>query len=103
MPLQITGEIEVQSDHACVVYDAKTGRIHHVHRVVTLKGGEEPKPGEIESRATHIAAQKGRNASELKTLMVAPDRFQPGAKHRVDPQKGTLISEPTRDVGKRPS
>jgi hypothetical protein len=97
MNLSDTGTIEVQSDQACVVYDAQTGRIHHVHRVVTLRGGAEPPQDTIEARALELAAKKGRNVSQLKTLMVPPERLHPGATHKVDPDTSSLVSEPIRD------
>jgi hypothetical protein len=101
MTLQITGKIEVESDQAWVVYDEKTGRIQHVHRVVTLKGGTEPKRSEIEARVMDIAAKKGRDVSQSKTLMVSPDQLQPGATHKVDPKKRTLVSKPIKQADKR--
>jgi hypothetical protein len=102
MPLQATDNIEIQSDKAWVVYDSKTGRIQHVHRVVTLKGGIEPNQSEIEDRAMDIAGKRGMTRSQLNILSVSPDQLHPSARHRVDPKKGSLVSEPVEEKDKQP-
>ncbi len=101
MKPMVTGKTEVQSDRACVVYDPETGRIHHVHRVVTLRGGAEPQPHEIEARARELATKKGKDALRLKTLMVAPENLRSGAKHRIDVKTNSLVSEPITHEGKQ--
>jgi hypothetical protein len=92
MSLETIGNIEVASDQACVVYDAKTGRIQHVHRVITLRGGDEPKRSEIETRAID-AARKSSPKLQLKTLVVPSEQLYPGATHKVDPKKRSLVSK----------
>jgi hypothetical protein len=96
MSSETTGNREIASEQACVVYDATTGRIRHVHRVVTLGGGTEPKRSDIEARALEIARRthKGTRTMQVKTLMVAPDQLQAGSTHKVDPKKRSLISTP---------
>jgi hypothetical protein len=94
--LTFTQDIELESDHACAVYDAKTGRIEHVHRVITLKGGKTPERTEIEARAIEMATRNGRAASQLKTLLVSADKLHEGARYKVDLKTGSLISEPVK-------
>src|SRR5262245_13815151 len=94
MTLQATDNIAIQSDKAWVVYDAQTGRIHHVHRVITLQGGVEPNPREIEDRVMAIADERGMPRAQVRMLAVSPAQLQPGARHRIDPTQGTLVSEP---------
>jgi hypothetical protein len=103
MTLQAHGKIEVESDQAWVVYDAKTGRIHHVHRVVTLKGGTQPESSDVEARVMDIVATKGGKVSQLKTLVVSPEQLHPGATHKVDVKKKSLVSKPIKQDGKRPT
>jgi hypothetical protein len=97
------GKVEVQSDRAWVVYDEETGRIQHVHRVVTLKGGVEPEEGEVEARVLKMSAKRGGAASRLKTLVVTPAQLDAGATHSVDPKRRALVSKPMRVEGKRPT
>ena len=94
--LQLIGDVELESDQACAVYDANTGRIEHVHRVVTLKGGTNPEPGEIEARAMEFAAQNAKKTSQLKTLLVSPEQLHPGTAHKVDLKTGSIISKPLK-------
>ena len=86
---------EIASDHAYVVYHTMTGHIHHVHRVITLKGSTEPKPDEIKTRALELA-RKGAAESPFETLMVPSEHLHLGATHKVDPKKKSLISEPMK-------
>jgi hypothetical protein len=93
MASETTDNHEIASEQACVVYDATTGRIHHAHRVVTLRGGVEPKRSDIETRALEIArTQQGTRTAKVKTLMVAPEQLQAGFTHTVDPKKRSLVS-----------
>ena len=102
MSSETTDNREVASDQACVVYDATTGRIHHVHRVVTLRGGAEPKRSDIEARAIEFAsAHKGAGKMQVKTLIVGPEQLHDGATHKVDPKKRSLISTPIKFKGSR--
>jgi hypothetical protein len=90
---QVIGEIEIESDQACVVYDAKTGRIEHLHRVITLRGGTNPERSEIETRTMELAGQNGKKTSRLRTLIVSPEQFRPGREHKVDLETGSIISK----------
>jgi len=88
--------VEVQADQVCAVYDEKTGRIHHVHRVITLKGGSHPSRKEIESRAIEHAKREGKTSSNLKTVHLSPDQLHPGATHKINPKTGLLVSKPIK-------
>jgi len=98
--LQLTGDVELESDQACIVYDANTGRIQHLHRVITLKGGTKPEPSEIEARAMEFAAQKGKKTSQLKTLLVSSEQLHLGTAHKVDLKTGSIISKPLKQLRK---
>ena len=88
--------LEVEVDQLCAVYDAKTGRIHHVHRVITLKGGPHPGRKEIESRALEYAKREGNTTLDLKTVHLSPDQLHPGATHKINPKTGLLVSKPIK-------
>lgn len=85
---------DVTSDTTCIVYDAKTGSIRHVHQVLTLKGGAKPKPSEIEKRALGFTAEQGIKASQVATLVVSSDQLPPGATYRIDTKKQIIVSKP---------
>ena len=59
--LQLIGDVELESDQACAVYDPNTGRIEHVHHVITLKGGTKPDRSVIEARAIEFATQREKD------------------------------------------
>src|SRR5262249_57937141 len=79
MNTMMTGNMEVQSDRACVVYDAKTGRILHVHRVITLRGGQDPTGPQIEARALELMMKSKKRTAKPKTLFVDPESLRAGA------------------------
>ena len=82
------------TQYACVVYDAATGEIHHVHHVGVMDGAEAPTTQEIEARAMALAKQLGQHdPSGLKVLRVAPESLKPHVKHKVDLKNLTLISQ----------
>lgn len=81
--------------YAYVVYDAKSGDVHHVHQVAVLPGAESPTHEEMEERALALAKKLGRHGSaQLKVLKVAPEHLLPQSKHSVDLKKLKLISRP---------
>ena len=87
--------VEVQSIKVCVVYDAQSGRIHHHHRVMTLKGGHEPSDAEMEETALFRVANRrsGHPGGTLKVLHIAPDALAPMKRHRVDVAKKAVVGE----------
>ncbi|HEX7251609.1 MAG TPA: hypothetical protein VF376_01925 [Thermoanaerobaculia bacterium] len=101
MNTMVTGNMEVQSDRACVVYDSKTGRILHVHRVITLRGGEDPTGPQIEARALELMTKGKRKTGKVKTLFVEPKSLRAGAVLRVNVRTRTLVSKPSARLSKR--
>ena len=101
MNTMMTGNMEVQSDRACVVYDSKTGRILHVHRVITLRGGEDPTKPQIEARALELMTKGKKKAPKVKTLFVNPESLRAGAVHRVNVRTRALVSKPSARLGQR--
>jgi len=98
--LQLIGDIEIESDQACAVYDANTGRVEHLHRVITLKGGTKPERSKIEARAMEFATENAKKTSQLKTLLVSPEQLHLGTAHKVDLKTGSIISKPLKQLRK---
>jgi len=88
------GTVPVKSSRTCVVYDPDSGRVHHVHRVVTLEDGQEPSERQIEAHAMEILKRKGRSTEKLKALHLPSDKVEMQQLMSVDPKTGSLISKP---------
>ncbi len=81
----------------CVVYDAESGEVKHIHNVVALPGADIPAEDRIAERALTVAKRLREHESvDLRTLHVSPGAIKPLHKHRVDVTSGTLVSEPIR-------
>lgn len=86
-------QMPVRSNKLCVVYDPESGRMHHLHRVVTFEGGSEPSPEQIAADA--LKAFHGLHAGrhgKFETLHVDHDAIEPGKKYRVDVQTKRLVT-----------
>ena len=86
------GDVAVESEKACVVYEAKTGRVVHLHRVITLRGGKAPSANAIEARALELAGQ--RSGAAVKVLHLDPESVQSGSAYKVDLKKLKLVQSP---------
>ncbi len=80
----------VQSVQTCVVFDPTDGTIQHIHDVVTFEGGEAVSDYDVEQRALSLAADRGLDASMLKTIHVDPEELEPGRRYAVDPNNLVL-------------
>ena|ERR1700737_449739 len=87
------GDAEILSEHVCVVYNAQTGDIVHVHRVVNLRGAKTPEASEIEGRALEMAVtlRQGTERAQMKTLFIQPEDLAPSI-YKVDLQNLRLIA-----------
>jgi hypothetical protein len=85
------GDVAVESEKACVVYEAKTGRIVHLHRVITLRGGKAPSASAMEARALELAGQR---SASVKVLHLEADSVQSGSAYKVDLKKMKLVQSP---------
>jgi hypothetical protein len=88
---QSDGILPVKSSRACVVYDADTGHVHHIHQVVTFEGGREPTESEIEAHAMTVARRKERRAGRFKALHMAAEAVRPHQLYTVDLQTRALV------------
>lgn len=82
----------IHSTKDCVVYDAATGQIRHVHRVVTFVGGREPSADEIEADALRVAAKLRPHRGDLVVLQLGEETVEPNRAYCVDPAKKVLIA-----------
>jgi hypothetical protein len=86
--------VRVQSEKACVVFDAASGEVHHHHGVITLAGGTEPTADQIAADAMKAVRRwPDRPAGQLDVLHIAHDAFQPGRRYRVDVSRGRLVAD----------
>ena len=86
------GTVPVKSSRTCIVYDGETGRVHHIHEVVTLEGGREPGEAQIEADAMEIVNRKGKNVAKLRTLHLPTEKVPEGGLLTVDLKTKTLQS-----------
>jgi len=86
--------------HAVALYDAKDGRICHMHHTVTFTGVPKRTAEEHERHARAHAEKMGHKVAGLTTLHI-PD-FRPFAKHyRVDLKQKVLVEAPATDRKKK--
>jgi hypothetical protein len=84
--------IPIHSKKACIVYDASSGQIRHVHSVVTFVGGREPNNEEIEADALRaLGSLPNPPKGDFHVLHIDHDAIEPGKKYGVDPHKKALV------------
>ena len=77
-----------------VVYDAVTGQIQHLHRVVTFVGGREPSEDEIAADALRAVSKLRRpHQGDRHALHLDTDTLEPNRKYRVDPATKVLVTD----------
>jgi hypothetical protein len=89
---QYGATLPIDSIKACVVYDSRSGQIHHRHSVLTLIGGREPTRDQIAADALR-SSENRRNPpkGDLQVLHVEHDALMSGKRHRVDVERKTLV------------
>jgi hypothetical protein len=85
------GTFPVLSTKAYVVHDP-SGRIYHVHQVVTFEGGREPTSEEITEDALAQVRKRMPSAGEMTVLAVEPDAMKLGTRYRVDAASRSLTA-----------
>jgi hypothetical protein len=85
--------LKVAKTHTCVVFSPADGKIHHVHKEVTLEGAQVPSEAQIEAKVRELATRGGRNLHGLRIAFVEDTRSK--EKHyRVDPQTLQFVEVP---------
>jgi hypothetical protein len=86
--------IPIQSMHACVVYETSSGRIRHIHRVMTLQGGREPGREKIAEDALRaLRSMPNPTDEDLDVLHVHHDALEPNKRYRVDLRTNALVPQ----------
>ncbi len=91
MQFKTTGTAKVRSVKCCVLFDAKTGAIHHVHRVVTMEGATETSEAQMEARALKLAGDHGIGTAKIQIAHVDAKAFAERARYKVDTKTRALI------------
>jgi hypothetical protein len=76
-----------------VVYDSQSGRIHHTHHTVVLKGGRDIPEDEMAATALDMLRERGLDVAKFKVLHTAPDAMEAGTVYAVDVAKRVLVEE----------
>jgi len=83
---------QIRSKKSCVVYDAASGRIHHLHDVITFEGGREPAEEQIAADALRVVAGLARPPKgELHVLHIVHESMERGKRYRVDVGRKELV------------
>ena len=101
MEMEGNDSAEIASQQLCVVYDPRTGKILHVHQVITLEGASAPKPEKVAARAMELAGKLiapgiSSRRQQMRTLNASPEAFaEPGAK-KVDLKRLRVVAAKSR-------
>lgn len=91
--LSYGGTVPVESCKSCVVYDASSGRIHHTHHAIVLKGGRPLADAEVAATALGLMRNRGVDVSGLRILHTTPEAMEGGTVYAVDVAKRILIAQ----------
>jgi hypothetical protein len=94
MSFQTTGSRKVNSTRCCLVFDPHDGKIHYIHRIVTMDGAKETSEQEMEDRTLHLAKELGLNVGKLHIIHVDSRALAHGMRYSVDPQSRKLVGTP---------
>jgi len=86
MGFRTTGNVHPSSALCCVLFDPTSGRIFHIHHVVTMPGAKETSKPEMESRIVELAKERGVYTDRLQLLHVDPKEIVRGARYLVNPK-----------------
>jgi hypothetical protein len=95
--MEAAGErVQVEKETMVVLYDPGTGKIAHVHHVVTTRGGRHPDGPEIEraaqEHAQEAASRRGvARPKKLSALHVDPRSFELNVPYKVDTKTLALV------------
>jgi len=76
----------------CVVYDARSGAIIHLHQIIALPGADSATDEELKAEALEFAAQgTDRSRANVETLVVARGSVDREAAYKVDVEHACLV------------
>lgn len=92
MRLVTTGDNKIQAEKCCIVFESSSGKIRHVHRVITMAGARERTEKEIGERALALAKKHGAADAKLDTVHVDPKTVEARGHYQVDVKNRTLVA-----------
>jgi argonaute-like protein implicated in RNA metabolism and viral defense len=90
-----TGNHKIQGERCCIVFESASGKIRHVHRVITMLGGTERGEKEIAERALALAKKHGATGAKLDVIHIDPKTVEARGHYRVDLKNRTLVASTT--------
>jgi hypothetical protein len=91
MQFKTTGTAKIRSVKCCVLFDAETGAIQHVHRVVTMEGVTETSDADMERRALQLAKDHGIQTAKVQIAHFDAKAFAARARYKVNPKTRALM------------
>jgi hypothetical protein len=82
-------DAEVEAESAYAVYDSKTGRVVHIHRLTVHRGADAPSAAESATQALELARRHGHEG-DLETVEISPADLQGHAPEHVDLATGEI-------------
>ena len=79
-------------EHSVVVYDRGSGRIVHVHHLLTL-ARKAPDPAALEGAALAHAATSGHQGPSLAAVHLEGEQPPRGGRYRIDPATRALVAD----------
>jgi hypothetical protein len=83
--------IEPMSHDIYAVYDAKTGRIVHMHEIVRWPDAFAAPRNDPLGRAFELAGRLGHDVAKLKAIRFDAAAFSGGKRHSIDPKSLALV------------
>ena len=96
MPFVSIGKNKVAAEKCCVVFEPSSGRIRHVHRVITMVGADERSEQAITERALTLAKKYGAVDAKLDVIHVDPQALMDRGLFEVDAKNRTLVALKSR-------
>jgi hypothetical protein len=97
MHVQTGDAPKLKSVYAIALYDPNSGKIHHIHHVLTMEGSSPMEPQEVEKNVIATAKKLGHDVEKLKVLHTQ-DLQDLSGNYRVDVEKKTLVKLPQRTI-----
>ncbi len=96
MRTELSGPGHISHHKTCVVYEARTGKIVHVHESITVEGGEKATDESLERRARELASSHLKaDPTSVSVLLIDPAGL-PDAEgpFMVDVTKKVIVARP---------
>lgn len=95
MRFSTTGKNKILAEKCCIVFEAASGKICHVHRAVTMAGASERTDKAIADRALELAKKHGAGDAQLDVIHVDPKVLETRGSYHVDVKNRALVGRKT--------